>query len=75
MYNDFGQDRLTSLFLKKYSFCATVKLRFKERLDKEKLGNSEPFSMTNMLVHLINSEQSGFSEQLCDDQKVPYYQV
>ena len=24
---------------------------------------------------LTNSEQIGFSEQLCDDQKVPYYQV
>ena len=47
----------------------------KERLDKEKLGNSEPGPITNMPVHLINSEQIGFSEQLCDDQKVPYYQV
>ena len=28
-----------------------------------------------MPVHLTNSEQIGFSEQLCDDQKVPYYQV
>ena len=52
-----------------------VKLGFKERLDKEKLGNSKPCSMTNMPVHLINSEQIGFSEQLCDGQKVPYYQV
>ena len=38
---------------------------------KEQLGNSEPFPVTNMPVHLINSEQIGFSEQLCDDQKVP----
>ena len=53
----------------------TVKLGFKERLDKEQLGNSEPFPVTNMLVHLINCEQIGFSEQLCDNQKVPYYQV
>jgi hypothetical protein len=28
-----------------------------------------------MPVHLINIEQIGFSEQLCDYQKVPYYQV
>ena len=26
-------------------------------------------------VYLINSEQFGVSEQFCDDQKVPYYQV
>ena len=53
----------------------TVKLEFKERLNKEQLGNSEPFPVTNMPVHLINSEQIGFSEQLCNDQKVPYCQV
>ena len=45
----------------------TVKLGFKERLDKEQLGNREPFPVTNMPVYLINSEQIGFSEQLCDD--------
>ena len=28
-----------------------------------------------MQVHLMNSEQIGISEQFCDDQKVPYYQV
>ena len=44
----------------------------KERLDKEQLDNSEPFPVTN---NLINSEQIGFSEQLCNSQKVPYYQV
>ena len=49
----------------------TVKLGFKELLNKEQLVNSEPFPVTNMPVHLINSEQIGFSEQLCDDQKVP----
>ena len=27
--------------------------------------------MTDMPVHLINSEQIGFSEQFCDGQKVP----
>ena len=53
----------------------TVKLGFKELLNKEQLGNSEPFPVTNMPVHLINREQIGFSEQLCDDQKVPYFQV
>ena len=47
----------------------TVKVGFKERLDKEQLDNSEPFPATN---NLINSEQIGFSEQLCNSQKVPY---
>ena len=32
----------------------TVKRGFKERLDKEQLGNSEPFSVTNMPVYLTN---------------------
>ena len=44
----------------------TVKLGFKERLNKEQLSNSEPF-------HLKNSKQIGFSKQLCYDKKVPYY--
>ena len=35
----------------KVSEMITVKLKFKERLDKEQLSNSEPFPMTNMLVH------------------------
>ena len=53
----------------------TVKLGFKERLNKEQIGNSEPFPVTNLSVYLINSEEIGISEQFCDDQKVPYYQV
>jgi hypothetical protein len=53
----------------------TVKLGLKEWLNKEHFVNSEPFPVTNMPVHLINIEQIGFSEQLCDYQKVPYYQV
>ena len=57
------------------SFENTVKLGFKERLDKEQIGNSEPFPPTDLLVYLINSEQIGISEQFCNDQKVPYYQV
>ena len=36
----------------------------------KKLGNSEPFPVTNMLVYWTNSQQIGFSEQLCDEQKV-----
>jgi hypothetical protein len=28
-----------------------------------------------MPVYLINIEQIGISEQFCDEQKVPYYQV
>ena len=59
----------------KVSEMITVKLKFKERLDKEQLSNSEPFPMTNMLVHLKIVKRIGFSEQLCDNKKVPYYQV
>ena len=46
------------------SISSTVRLGFKKLLNKEQLGNSEPFPVTNMLIHLMNSEQ-----------KVPYYQV
>ena len=53
----------------------TVKLGFKKLLNKEQLVNSETFPVTNMPFHLMNSEQIAFSEQLCDDQKVPYHQV
>ena len=53
----------------------TVKLGFKELLNKEQLGNSEPFPVNNLPVYLINSEQIGISEQFCDDQKVLYCQV
>ena len=35
----------------------TVKLGFKEQLNKEQLHNSERFPVTNMPVHLINSKQ------------------
>ena len=52
--------------------CSTVKLGFKERLNEEQLGKSEPFPLTNMPVHLINSEQIVISEQLCNDYNVPY---
>ena len=55
--------------------ASTVKLGFKEQLNKEQLGNSEPFPVTNFPVYLINSEQIGISEQFCDGQKVPYCQV
>ena len=53
----------------------TVKLGFQQLQSKEQLGISEPFLLTNMLVHLINSEQIGFNEELWNDQKVPCYQV
>ena len=59
---------MTSLSL---SFENIVKLGFKERLDKEQIGNSEQFPVTNLLVYLINSEQIGISDQFCDDQKIP----
>ena len=48
-----------------------VKLGNKEWLNKEQLGNSEPFSVTNIQVSVINSEQISISEQFCDAQKVP----
>ena len=43
----------------------TVKLGFKELLNKEQIGNSEPFPVTNLPVYLMSSEQ------FCDGQKVP----
>ena len=55
--------------------ATTVKHGFKERLNKEQLGNIEPFPVTNLPVYVINSEQIGISEQFCDDKKVPYCQV
>jgi hypothetical protein len=54
-----------------FYYVDTVKLGFKELLNKEQIGNSEPFTVTNLPVYLINSEQIGISEQFCDDQKVP----
>ena len=57
------------------SLTCTVNLGFKERLNKEQIGNSKPFLVNNLLVYLINREQISISEQFCDDQKVPYYQV
>ena len=54
-----GQDNSLQRNLK---FFDTVKLGFEEPLNKEQLGNSESFAVTNMPVHLINSEQSGCSE-------------
>ena len=45
-------------------------------LNKEQIGNSEPFPLTNLPFYLTNSEQIGISEQFCDGQKVPYpYEV
>ena len=75
------QERVRTCFLnfqEKSSnpFQHTVQLGFKEWLNEEQLGNSEPFSVTNLPVHLINSEQIGNSEQqLCDEPKVHYCQV
>ena len=39
--------------------------------NRDQNGISEPFSVTNFLVYLINKEQIGISEHFCDDQKVP----
>ena len=66
-----------AIFLDKLHFdslTCTVKLGFKERLNKEQIGNSKPFLVNNLLVYLIIREQISISEQFCDDQKVPYYQ-
>ena len=52
-------------------FNGTVKLGIKELLNKEQIGHSEPFSVTNLPVYLMNSEQISISEQFCDAQKVP----
>ena len=52
-------------------FESTIKLGFMELLKKGQIGNSEPFSVTNLPVYLINCEQIGISEQFWDDQKVP----
>ena len=49
----------------------TVNLGIKELLNKEQIGNSEPFTVTNLPIYLRNSEQIDISEQFCDDQKVP----
>ena len=56
-------------------FPVQSNLALKERLNKEQIGNSEPFPVTNLSVYLINSEQIGISEQFCDGQKVSYCQV
>ena len=52
-------------------FESTVKLGNKEWLDKEQLGNSEPFPVTNDYASLLimNSEQICINEQFCHDQE------
>ena len=69
--SSFDSDEVKFNQVKSY----TVKLGLMERLSNQQLGNIEPFPVTNIRVHLINSEQIGNSNQLCDDRKVPYYQV
>ena len=39
--------------------------------NRDQNGISEPFSVTNLPVYLINKEQIGINEQFCDGQKVP----
>ena len=60
-----------SIHKQKKKQCITVKLGIKEMLNKEQIGNSEPFTVINLPVYLINSEQIGISEQFCNDQKFP----
>ena len=60
-------------FLKKGYFqsqVSTVKLGFKKLLDKVQLGNSEPFPVINMPVHLMNSEKIDFSEQIVFSEQI-----
>ena len=64
-----------SIHKQKKKQCITVNFGIMEMLNKEQIGNSEPFPVTNLPVYLINSEQIGISEQFFDDQKVIYYQV
>ena len=70
----FSKDHC-SVVKKSYNLVHSVKLGFKERIDSEHLGNSEPLPATNLPVYFINSEQPGISEQCYDSQKVSYYQV
>ena len=63
--------KLNKFFPDMFNFVYTVKLCFKELLNKEQIGNSEPFPVTNLPLYLINSGQIGISEQFCNDQKVP----
>ena len=72
---DQNHRRSAAFFLFLFLHGSTVKLGDKGRLDREKLGNSEPFPVTNLPAYLMNSEQPSFREQFCDDQKVPYHQV
>ena len=49
-----------AIFLDKLHFdslTCTVKLGFKERLNKEQIGNSEQFSVPNLVVYSTNSEK------------------
>ena len=52
--NDVSSDPAV---IKKGKCLYTVKLGIKKLLNKEQLGNSEPFPVINMPVHLMNSEQ------------------
>ena len=52
----------------------TVQSQFRDTyglFNREQNGISEPFSVTNLPVYLINKEQIGIIEQFCDGQKVP----
>ena len=69
--------KLQRCFTVSYDFLLTmvhnwqpVKLGFQELFNKEQIGNSEPFPVTNLPFDLTNSEQIGISEQFCGDQKV-----
>ena len=52
-----------------FRWTITVKLGIKELFNKEQIGNSEPFPVTNLQVYLINSEQIGISENFVKTKK------
>ena len=68
LYREMGSDFLWWFFniLGKPKFDIAVTIGYKERLDSEQPGNSEPFSVPILSVYFINIKQTGVSEQFCD---------
>ena len=48
---------MRAIFFSRQILEIRVKLVIRELFIKEQIGNSEPFTLTNMPVYLINSEQ------------------
>ena len=62
---------MRAIFFSRQILEIRVTLVIRELFIKEQIGNSEPFTLTNLPVYLMNSEQIAISEQFCDGQKVP----